>query len=249
MIFGPTESDWPLTTPITLDVVQAAWNLKQRQGRYCGNERLLNLLDRIHRAVCIKYQMYALYEALDMKDDDDDEDFKLVSDRFQPQGSMLLSDKYIGGIIDSNRMTGENRRHGRSRCTCGLRPSNASVNNKKDRLDTIRQLLCVEWANELQNLLQIRDNIDGYGEGDGPFQNTWADHQAQVGEQNELLNPVETRPLNAMLLELWNIICLPDPAVYLENKACRRHRLRNYGRRLRRRVDALGGRKTPKIFG
>ena len=50
MIFGPTESNWPLQDEITLDVVQAAWNFKHH-GRYNGNEKLLNLLDRIHREV------------------------------------------------------------------------------------------------------------------------------------------------------------------------------------------------------
>ncbi len=66
-----------------------------------------------------------------------------------------------------------------------------------------------------------------YTAGDGPFQNTLVDPGAKLGKENELLHPVETRRLNAMLLTLWKIVCLSDPPIYVPRVRCRRH-IRNY---------------------
>ena len=206
MIFG-YELEWPLSGEITLDSVQNAWMSRPGRGQFVGNEKLLNMLERLHRVVCTKY---ALYEGLNIKD--------VVPPH---QG---WDEDMLGGLLHSFVNKEPIRQHGRSCCTCGLWRSVENVANKKSRIKQIRELLCFEWADDLQQMLRIRDDIPGYGAGDGPFQNTYGDpHAERVGEQHDEIMQWPTWRLNEMLLTLWKIICLPDPAVYLVGKACPLH--------------------------
>ena len=165
-----------------------------------SNERLLNLLERIHRVVCSYPQ----------------EDRGLVE--------TLLEDPNmpteIAGVIaefDANKIewSAPPRQHGRSRCTCRLQHSNASNNDKKNRIDHIRRLVCNEWGEELDRILQIRPGQAGYLLGDGPFKQTKddPDRDADDGE-SQWENRDTMGRLNEMLLILWRIICLPDAPVF-----------------------------------
>ena len=216
MICGLEKSKCPLLSgEITLDSIQNAWmsspygsnGFPLGQGYFVGNEKLLNILERLHRVVCTKY---ALYEGLNIKD--------VVPPH---QG---WDEDMLGGLLHSFVNKEPIRQHGRSCCTCGLWRSVENVANKKSRIKQIRELLCFEWADDLQQMLRIRDDIPGYGAGDGPFQNTYGDpHAERVGEQHDEIMQWPTWRLNEMLLTLWKIICLPDPAVYLVGKACPLH--------------------------
>ena len=111
------------------------------------------------------------------------------------------------------------RQHGRSRCTCRLQHSNASNDDKKERIDQIRRLVCNEWGEELDLMLQIIPDQAGYLPGDGPFQQTADDPLSQPfavpqPQLSQWMNTAATKRLNEMLLTLWRIICLPDAPVF-----------------------------------
>ena len=173
---------------------------------------MLNILERLYRVVCTKY---TIYEGLELAVPD----FPALND-------------FSGLINEFGEEKEQISQHGRSRCTCRLRPSTASAADKNLRIEEIRSVLCFTWADPLNEILKKRANVPSYIAGDGPFQNTLVDPGAKLGKENELLHPVETRRLNAMLLTLWKIVCLSDPPIYLKNPVCQRHRLRALSQKL-----------------
>ena len=201
-----------LSNEISLDSVQKAWEAVPSHGAFWGSEKLLNILERLYRVVCTKY---TIYEGLELAVPD----FPALND-------------FSGLINEFGEEKEQISQHGRSRCTCRLRPSTASAADKNLRIEEIRSLLCFTWADPLNEILKKRGNVPIYIAGDGPFQNTLVDPGAKLGKENEVLHPVETRRLNAMLLTLWKIVCLSDPPIYLKNPVCQRHRLRALSQKL-----------------
>ena len=169
-----------------------------------SNERLLNLLERIHRVVCSYPQEdRGLEETLLKKEDP----------------NMPTAIAGVIGEFDANiheqAWSAPPRQHGRSICTCRLQHSNASNNDKKNRIDHIRRLVCNEWGEELDRILQIRPGQAGYLPGDGPFQQTEGDPDRDADDGvSQWMNTAATKRLNEMLLTLWRIICLPDAPVF-----------------------------------
>ena len=164
-----------------------------------SNERLLNLLERIHRIVCSYPQ------------EDRGLEETLLEDPNMPTEIAGVIAEFDANMGDPTR-SAPPRQHGRSRCTCRLQHSNASNNDKKERIDQVRSLVCNEWGEELDRILQIRPGQAGYLPGDGPFQHTegYPDRDAF----NSRMEEFATKRLNEMLLTLWRIICLPDPPVF-----------------------------------
>ena len=134
LIFGV-----PATGEVSLDSVQTAWEKSPRhhlglKGRE-GSKKLLNILKRFHRIVCEKY---SAYEGLEMG----------LRPDFQP-----LND--LSGLIYEYVRTPEASEGCRPRgpgirCTCRLRPSAATAEEKNLRIKEIRKLLCVKWATLLK---------------------------------------------------------------------------------------------------
>lgn len=167
-----------------------------------GIEPLLNLLERIHRVVYSYPQ--------------EDREVKeiLLEDPNMPTAKAELIVEFDANKIE---WSAPPRQHGRSRCTCRLQHSNASNNDKKDRIDQIRRLVCNEWEEELDLMLQIIPDQAGYLPGDGPFKHTKDDPfypgslQPGIAEDND---GHTMKRLNEMLLTLWRIIGLPDAPVF-----------------------------------
>ncbi len=126
--------------PPSMDSVQALASWEN-----CPSEKLLNILERLHRFV---YEKYSAYEGLEMG----------LHPEFQPLNDLS------GLIYEYGEEKEKLSRHGRIRCTCRLRPSAATAAEKKLRMGEIRKLLCFKWA-----ILKKRDRVPGYAEGDGPF--------------------------------------------------------------------------------
>ena len=124
-----------------------------------SNERLLNLLERIHRVVCSYPQ------------EDRGLGETLLEDPNMPTEIAGVIAEFDANMGDPTRSAPQ-RQHGRSRCTCRLQHSNASNDVKKERIDQIRSLVCNVWGEELDRMLQIIPGQAGYLPGDGPFKQT-----------------------------------------------------------------------------
>ena len=168
----------PLTITSTIDEVQNGYmntwsedDAKESSIFKRDNARLLNLLERIHRAVCFYPQQ--------------DRDVKDFLNEYKEAGEVPLVPLVIVELIveymGSQQIDGPIRQHGRSSCICRLNRSTASAEDKNNRIEQIRDLVCNTWGDELQEILEIKARLPdefgwwegkNYVVGDGPFKHT-----------------------------------------------------------------------------